>query len=224
MHSQAGGTVHEVANGALIETHGCKAAGQCAVNRLELLASSAGGRCPESPICISLRRTFALFNGRTFVLDTFPTQPYCWVMIPELDASTGYLPPGIHLATWAEVAPRFAVNGHRTRLTTGLKAALLNLAGAGCRSVLLDGSFVSEKVLPEDYDGAYDTVGVNPYQMDPVFFDFSNSRAAMKAKYGGELFPVTANAGGGVLYRDFFLKDRNGVPKGVVQIDLGSLP
>ena len=61
-------------------------------------------------------------------------------MIPELDASTGYLPPGIYVATWVEVAARFAVNSHRTRLTTGLKDALVNLAGAGCRSVLLDGS------------------------------------------------------------------------------------
>ena len=90
--------------------------------------------------------------------------------------------------------------------------------------MLLDGSFVSEKALPNDYDAAYDTVGLDPYKMDPVFFDFTNSRAAMKAKYGGELFPATADAGGGVLYRDFFHKDRNGVPKGVVLIDLGSLP
>lgn len=145
-------------------------------------------------------------------------------MIPAFDASTGYLPPGIHFATWAEVTARFAVNSHRARLTTGLLNALVNLAGAGCRKVMLDGSFVSEKALPNDYDAAYDTVGVNPYQMDPVFLDFSNARAAMKAKYGGELFPANADAGGGVLYRDFFLKDRNGVPKGVIQIDLGSLP
>jgi hypothetical protein len=98
------------------------------------------------------------------------------------------------------------------------------LASAGCRSILLDGSFVSEKLLPEDYDGAWDPYGVDPYRLDPVLLDFSNSRAAMKAKYGGELFPATAQAIPGVLYRDFFQKDRNGVPKGVVQIDLGSLP
>jgi hypothetical protein len=146
------------------------------------------------------------------------------LMLPALDLSTGYLPPGIHPSTWAEVAPRFAINSHRARLTMGLREALVNLAGAGCRNVLLDGSFVSEKALPNDYDAAYDTVGLDPYKMDPGFFDFTNSRAAMKAKYGGELFPATAHSGGGVLYRDFFLKDRNGIPKGVVLIDLGSLP
>lgn len=145
-------------------------------------------------------------------------------MLPPSDSSTGYLPLGVHKGTWSEVAPRFSGNGHRSRLIGGLLAALMNLAGAGCRSVLLDGSFVSEKVLPEDYDGTWDTFGVDPTQLDPVLLDFSNGRAAMKSKYLGELFPATAAAAPGILYRDFFMKDRNGVPKGVVQIDLGSLP
>lgn len=145
-------------------------------------------------------------------------------MLPAADPTTGYLPVGVHHAPWSEVAPRFTANGHRKRLLGGLLAALQNLARAGCRSVLLDGSFVSRKELPEDYDGAWDTLGVDPYRLDPVLLDFSNGRAAMKSKYLGELFPATAAAAPGVLYRDFFLKDRNGVPKGVVNIDLGSLP
>jgi hypothetical protein len=145
-------------------------------------------------------------------------------MLPGCDSSTGYLPPGVHLTGWHEVASRFGGNGHRSRLIGGLLAALHNLAGAGCRSVLLDGSFVSEKELPDDYDGAWDTKGVDPMRLDPVLLDFSNGRAAMKSKYLGELFPATPAATPGVIYRDFFMKDRNGVPKGVVQIDLGSLP
>jgi len=145
-------------------------------------------------------------------------------MIPDLDPKTGDLPAGVHDAAWGEIPPRFSTNGHRGRLAGGLLDALRNLASAGCESILLDGSFVSEKLLPEDYDGAWDPYGVDPYRLDPVLLDFSNSRAAMKAKYGGELFPATAQAAPGVLYRDFFQKNRNGVPKGVVQIDLGSLP
>ena len=145
-------------------------------------------------------------------------------MLPDADSTTGYLTPGVHDAPWSEVAPRISANGHRGRLVGGLLAALQNLAGAGCRSVLLDGSFVSQKDLPEDYDGAWDTQGVDPYRLDPVLLDFSNGRAAMKSKYLGELFPATAAAAPGVLYRDFFMKDRSGVPKGVVNIDLGSLP
>lgn len=145
-------------------------------------------------------------------------------MLPSVDSSTGYLPRGVHHVPWNEVVPRFSANAHRSRLLGGLLAALQNLAGAGCQSVLLDGSFVSKKELPEDYDGAWDTAGVDPCRLDPVLLDFANGRAAMKSKYLGELFPATATAAPGVLYRDFFMKDRNGVPKGVVQIDLGSLP
>jgi hypothetical protein len=145
-------------------------------------------------------------------------------MLPDADSSTGYLPPGVHDAPWSEVAPRFSCNGHRRRLIGGLLAALQNLAGAGCRSVLLDGSFVSQKELPGDYDGAWNPYGVDPYRLDPVLLDFTHGRAAMKSKYLGELFPASFLAAPGVLYRDFFMKDRNGVPKGVVNIDLGSLP
>ena len=144
-------------------------------------------------------------------------------MIPPTDRRTGYLPAGVHQALWTDIGARFALNNHRSQLLAGLRNALFNLAGAGCRTVLLDGSFVSEKPLPNDYDGAWESYGVNPYLLDPVLLDFSNGRAAMKAKYGGELFPAYMDAGGGVRYRDFFLTDRNGVPKGVIKIDLGSL-
>lgn len=145
-------------------------------------------------------------------------------MIPPPDPLTGYLPPGVHQASWSEIVSRFSANGHRSHLLAGLLAALKNLVGAGCQSVLLDGSFVSAKVLPQDYDGAWDPKGVDINLLDPVLLDFTNSRAAMKSKYLGELFPATATAAPGILFRDFFMKDRNGVPKGILQIDLGSLP
>lgn len=145
-------------------------------------------------------------------------------MIPELDPLTGYLPPGIHDTAWGAIPAHFSANSHRASLVDGLLRALVNLAGAGCRLVLLDGSFVSLKTLPNDYDAAWETAGVDPGLLDPVLLDFSRGRAAMKAKYGGELFPASAKAAAGIVYRDFFQRDRNGVPKGVLQINLGSLP
>ena len=142
----------------------------------------------------------------------------------EPDPKTGYLPPGVHDAGWRDVARRFAGNRHRAWLMGGLLAACRNLAAAGCGELLLDGSFVTAKSLPGDYDGAWETAGVDPDRVDPVLLDFSNRRAAMKAKYLGDLFPASAMAAPGVLYRDFFRTDRNGVEKGIVLIDLGSLP
>ena len=145
-------------------------------------------------------------------------------MIPATNPLTGYLPPGVHRAAWCETVARFGANGHRVRLIGGLLAALRNLAGAGCQSVVIDGSFVSQKELPEDYDVVWNTNGVDPGRLDPVLLDFSNGRAAMKSKYMGELFPATPAAAPRELYIDFFMKDRNGTPKGVVQIDLVNLP
>jgi hypothetical protein len=145
-------------------------------------------------------------------------------MIPPLHPQTGYLPVGLHKALWDEISARFGGNTHRGSLLGGLLRAITNLAGAGCRVVLLDGSFVSEKELPQDYDGAWEPYGVDPNLLDPVLLDFSNRRAAMKAKYGGELFPASSEAAAGILYRDYFQRDRNGVAKGVLLIELGSLP
>jgi hypothetical protein len=146
------------------------------------------------------------------------------LVFPSVDPQSGYLPPGVHLAGWPDIAACFGVNSHRKRLLVGLEQALRNFVGAGCRSVLLDGSFVSVKTLPQDYDAAWEPLGVDPGLLDPVLLGFTRKRAAMKLKYGGEFFPATGIAAPGVLYRDFFQKDRNGVLKGIIDIDLGSLP
>ena len=145
-------------------------------------------------------------------------------MIPQYEPTTGFLPPGVHDAGWPEVVSCFSGNRHRARLMSGLSAASRNLATAGCRALLLDGSFVTAKPVPGDYDGAWETEGVDPGRLDPVVLDFRDGRAAMKAKYLGELFPASAVAEPGVLFRDFFQTDRDGVAKGVVLVDLGSLP
>ncbi len=145
-------------------------------------------------------------------------------MLPQPDPLTSYLPPGLHRADWEEVANRYAWNSHRARLADGLLAACVNLAGAGCRELLLDGSFVTAKELPRDYDAAWETAGVDPDRLDPVLLDFSDLRAAMKAKYLGDLFPASSQAAPGIVYRDFFMTDRDGVAKGAVLVNLRSLP
>ncbi len=145
-------------------------------------------------------------------------------MLPTLDPTTGYLPRGIHHADWSEIAGRFGGNRHRQRLIDGLLAACRNLAGAGCKRLLLDGSFVSAKVHPGDYDAAWESEGIDLNRLDPALLDMRFPREAMKAKYRGDLFPASAFAAPGVLFRDFFRTDRNGVEKGIVLVDLGSLP
>ncbi len=141
-------------------------------------------------------------------------------MLPTFNSS-GDLPPGVHSASWQEVEERFGYNERRKQLLRGLKMALENLKQAGCRRVYLNGSFVTAKNQPGDFDACWEPDGLDFDKLDPVLLDFSNKRSAQKAKYGGELFPATADAiGDGTPFIEFFQSARGGGHKGIVAIDL----
>jgi hypothetical protein len=146
-------------------------------------------------------------------------------MIPPLDKHSGKLPPGIHVSTWDELAARFGRTDRRRRLLVGLREALESLRQAGCRRVYIDGSFVTAKRVPGDFDACWDADGVDPDLLDPVLLDFTNLRAAQKARFGGELFVSSAVADLlGTRFVDFFQRDAiTGRPKGMVAIDLECL-
>jgi hypothetical protein len=151
----------------------------------------------------------------------------CCRVIPSLQPD-GNLPPGVHSAEWSEVVARFGINPHRRRLLNGLHRVLVNLAAAGCNTAYLDGSFVSEKPAPSDFDGAWELNNVDLqrlHALEPLLFDFSNQRAAQKRKYFGELFPAdTLEGGSGQTFLEFFQQDKDtGAAKGIVAIDLRTL-
>lgn len=140
-------------------------------------------------------------------------------VIPALLAS-GALPEGEYRATWAEVASAFGKGEHRRALLAGLLLACRALGGAGCPQLWLDGSFVTSKAVPGDYDACWDPDGVDPARLDPVLLDWSTSgRLLMKAKYLGDLFIAGVETRSGLPFVDFFRKDRDGSPKGIVVID-----
>jgi hypothetical protein len=146
-------------------------------------------------------------------------------MIPSLDdlgpSPWKVLPPGIHSASLADVETAFATTPHRRELFAGLVEAAEKLAVAGCQFLYLDGSYVTGKPCPGDYDACWDPTGINPALLDPVFLDFSNKRQNQKIKFKGEFFPFGAAASPGKSFIDFFQTDRyTGLRKGIVLIDL----
>jgi len=151
-------------------------------------------------------------------------------VIPPFEDTPGedgrlQLPPGVHVASWQEVAARFGGNPRRREILDGLLRALQALKAAGCTQVYVDGSFVTSKELPGDFDGCWDDTGVDYDRIDPVLLEFKNHRAAQKAKFDGEMFVANGRADPlGTLFLDFFQRDRDGRPKGIVQIDLESIP
>ena len=145
-------------------------------------------------------------------------------MIPDFNRS-GLLPPGIHLASWAELVERFGGNSTRSNLLDGLRASLEKLRDAGRRTAYIDGNFVTDKEHPNDFDACWEEAGVNPYLLDPVLLTFDPGRATQKAKYSGELFPASIVADAeGLSFLEFFRTDKNtGERTGIVAIALEEL-
>ena len=96
---------------------------------------------------------------------------------------------------------------------------------AGCGTAYLNGSFVTSKESPNDYDACWEEAGVDPTVLDPVLLTFDPGRAMQKAKYMGELFPASVVADAdGLSFFEFFQSDKDtGNPKGIIAIDLGDL-
>jgi hypothetical protein len=148
-------------------------------------------------------------------------------MIPQLVPLPGspwdVLPPGIHAATLAEIETAFAFNQRRRTLFEGLIDASVNLAAAGCQMIFLDGSYVSAKPIPGDYDACWEPDGIDFEKLDPVFEDFNNGRARQKARFGGEFFPSTLiEANIGRVFVEFLQIDRfTGKRKGILSVSIG---
>jgi len=151
-------------------------------------------------------------------------------MIPDLTSIPGspwtVLPPGVHQAALAEVAAAFATNPWRRQLFDGLVAGSQKLHLAGCAMVYLDGSYVTGKPRPGDFDACWDPTGVELAKLDPVFLKFENGRAAQKAAFRGEFFPSSMMcADVGQTFVEFFQLDRfTGKQKGIISIPLSADP
>jgi hypothetical protein len=132
----------------------------------------------------------------------------------------GDLPPGVHFATWVEIEDRLTFNPRRKRLFDGFRRACAVLREAGCRLVYLDGSFVTRKEHPGDFDAVWDIQNVDDDRLDPVFRDLSHGRAAQKRGFLGEFFPAQLPEGAtGRAFLEFFQVNKlTGETKGILAI------
>jgi hypothetical protein len=143
-------------------------------------------------------------------------------MIPEFDEN-GNLPPGIYWAKWEEFVERFGITPRRRRLLEGLQMAMEQLKAAGCRTIYIDGSFVTDKLNPNDFDACWDRddVEIDYLRLHaPKLLNFAD-RSGQKATYRGEIFLSEQPVGDyGEISLEFFQKDRNQNRKGIIAIDL----
>ena len=145
-------------------------------------------------------------------------------MIPEFDEN-GNLPPGVHWAEWEEFVDRFGTTPRRLRMIDGLKMAMEQLKSAGCPTIFIDGSFVTNKQNHGDFDVCWEDNGVDINYLKsiaPTLYNFALRRAEQKSKYKGEIFPSNYPANDtGTAYIEFFQFDtRTNTLKGIIAIDL----
>lgn len=131
------------------------------------------------------------------------------------------LPPGIYDVSIAEIEHKYATTPERRDLFEALLKGLHNLFTAGSPEIFLDGSFITAKPKPGDYDLAWNPRFVDPHILDPVFLDFSSGTIFQKKKYKGEFFPSTSiEAKSGKTFLEFFQIEKNtGRKKGIIRLE-----
>jgi len=138
------------------------------------------------------------------------------------------VPPGNHQATLEEIATRLGFTTRRRWLLKGLRAAVEALWAAGVEQIFVDGSFCTEKPDPADIDGYWIEPDDGVYErIDPYWIDFElvpvprlrKRKWRMWVDHGVEFFIHPGMlAAPGLGFPEFFRRDRNGRPRGIVQV------
>lgn len=140
--------------------------------------------------------------------------------LPDFVADTGYLAAGEHDLTWSQVHELLGWNQHRRNQLERLADVLDVLRRAGARRVWLNGSFATAKEQPGDFDLLFDAHGLKPKDLPAVF-----RRSGKASELGGDVLAIDPESLSGIAMRErTFGTDRNGIAKGIIRIDLGSLP
>ncbi len=131
-------------------------------------------------------------------------------MIPEFD-DHGYLPPGVHIATLDEVDHRFGQQSELRRVQMQSLRWLVETAGrAGVRRIVINGSFVTDLLEPNDVDCVL-----------LVGSDFPLDEAAEKEFEEGMPFlelQFVDDQGFAYFVERFYATDRDGINKGMIEI------
>jgi hypothetical protein len=109
-------------------------------------------------------------------------------------------------------------------MIAGLETAMAQLKAAACRTIYINGSFVTSEPNPKDFDACWDSEDVDfslLQRIAPTLLNYDDKRMAQKARYRGEIFqsdqPVDDE---GTMSIDFFQRDRLENRKGIISIDL----
>ncbi|MDR0864863.1 MAG: hypothetical protein LBO74_08025 [Candidatus Symbiothrix sp.] len=132
----------------------------------------------------------------------------------------GVLNPGIYEMTWKDFHTFFLFSPRRKELLEGLKKVIDILQDVGCTIIYIDGSFVTEKIEPGDWDACVECPPSkiqDLYNKYPLF-----DKKEQKRLYKGELFDALSIADRNENnYISFFQQIRGkNIKKGIIKIKL----
>ena len=136
-----------------------------------------------------------------------------WIRrIPAFD-DRGYLPPGVHSASLDEIADRFGRDTELRRVQMDSLRWLVDQARvAGIARVIVNGSFVTDALEPNDVDClllAPPDLGPD----DPALAELLTDLPFISMQ-------VVDQSGLDIFVNQFFATDRDAIPKGMIEIQL----
>lgn len=135
--------------------------------------------------------------------------------------SRGFLHQTIGL-TYEEFKKHFGTNPKRMQQINNALVFFMIFNSCNCKTVYIDGSFVSKKEYPEDIDLCFDITDLDEEKLKrefPSFFDPNQLGKIHKETKCHILFFSTKDT----TLLDLLKKDRDGNPKGLVKLDLKDL-
>jgi hypothetical protein len=133
------------------------------------------------------------------------------------------LKPGIHEINLSQVGEKFAYNEKRKMLFENIKQLAHDLKEAGCEKLYLDGSYITGKLEPGDFDACWEPFSKKGAVKHPSLLDETEFGVeARKDQYNGDIFPRYID-GYGDRVQHWQHDSRTGQVKGILVIDLREL-
>lgn len=108
----------------------------------------------------------------------------------------GLLPEGIHDSDFGEIARRLAFNDHRASLVRGLERSLDWLRTMPpIQSLIVDGSFVTDKALPSDVDAVAMIGNLTERNQREWIRAWQPLHRELKEQYRVDLYPTVEDRG-----------------------------
>jgi len=128
--------------------------------------------------------------------------------------------PGVYEFTLAEVRQKFTDDPKRVHLFEGIMRLAHDLKEAGCETMYLDGSFITRKYGPGDFDACWEPFMPKGKVDNPALLEETDrGNWARKSEYFGDIFPRFTEKYGDRVQK-WQYDERTREVKGIIKIDL----